>query len=709
MEELSKATDNPKLRPDKSLYDRVVEAWEALGAGDEIEKLRISQSEMYAEEAESTKKATSQQHAIKSEDDVRKAMKQLGVSLDGNEKFQADTLTFNRIIRQLANAEVPQGGQIAEEIFVYMLDQYLNHANVKLKPDIITFNTVILAHSKSKHPERCKRFLKNLQELHDGGMLLDIKADLISYNTVIHAYQRSNIPNAGQEAERVFDELSRHLKPDAISLSGLLGVYAAKGDPYRAEELLLYFYKQHTANRHKPTPDTTCFDQVLLAWAKKGGKKATGRAEMLLKLMEDMASAPNSIVSPTTTTYNIVLNALSRSGDQNAPLRALGLLERMKAKLDKRKPWKKLARPCSITYTTLIAVICRLSTRRALETVELLLDEAINSPDIKTDCMFFSSVLSSLASCGEQGTSTFAKNLIERRMPDLGLSPDISCWNGLLNTFAKRGMGEEAEETLEMLEKGLLGPNVQSYSIVLDAYAKSRDPVSINRAESLIERMNESTSFKPDAKAFTALIQKYARSNLPQKAKKAQTVLERMKEGAKDGIVGMRPTVVTYNAVLNACEYTNSTDVKEQEEAFAVGCVTFDEVRQEFRPTHTTYGSFLGVVSKLMPKSDARNEIAELVFKRCCKDGQVSAYVLRKLKATVSLSQYRQMLRGKSEERLPRSWTANVMERRHERAVPRQARYAAEDSRRHAGAADQHGEAQQYATPFLSLLSSISS
>ncbi|CAB9513980.1 Pentatricopeptide repeat-containing protein (Partial), partial [Seminavis robusta] len=165
MEELSKATDNPKLRPDKSLYDRVVEAWEALGAGDEIEKLRISQSEMYAEEAESTKKTTSQQHAIKSEDDVRKAMKQLGVSLDGNEKFQADTLTFNRIIRQLASAELPQGGQIAEEIFVYMLDQYLNHANVKLKPDIITFNTVILAHSKSKNPERCKRFLKNLQEL----------------------------------------------------------------------------------------------------------------------------------------------------------------------------------------------------------------------------------------------------------------------------------------------------------------------------------------------------------------------------------------------------------------------------------------------------------------------------------------------------------------------------------------------------------------
>jgi pentatricopeptide repeat protein len=491
-------------------------------------------------------------------------------------------------------------------------------------------------------------------------MLIEIKPDLVSYNTVIHAFQRSSSPTSGQEAELVFNELTRKMKPDVISLSSLLGVYAVRGDPYRAEELLLQFYKQHNSNRQNTAPDTTCFDQVLLAWAKKGGEMPARRAEMLLKLMEDMASGKNPIVSPTTCTYNIVLHALSRSGDTGAPFRAQLLLERMK---------NKRVRPDAVTYTTLIAATCRLGMRSALETVESLLDEAINSPNISTDCTLFANILASLALCQQHGTSSFARYLMEHKMPKHGIEPDIFCWNGLLNCFAKRGMGEVAEEVLRRLESGPLRPNTQSYSIVLDAHAKSQHPESIASAEALIQRMEDSEEFKPDAMAYTALIQKYARSNLPMKASRAQQVLQRMKEGASKGRDALRPTVVTFNALLNACEYTNSTDLKEKEEAFTVACLTFDEVRQELKPTHTTYGTFLGLVSKLMPKSDARSDIAELVFRRCCKDGQVSQYVLRKLKATVSLSLYRQMLRGRTEDNLPRSWTANVKDRPNESFV----------------------------------------
>ena len=105
-------------------------------------------------------------------------------------------------------------------------------------------------------------------------------------------------------------------------------------------------------------------------------------------------------------------------------------------------------------------------------------------------------------------------------MPELGLQPDIFTWNALLNCFAKRGMGEEAEAILERLEEApqSQNPNLQSYSIVLDAYAKSVSSSSIEKAEAMIKKMQDSDK-KPDVRAYTALIQKYARSNLPLKAK----------------------------------------------------------------------------------------------------------------------------------------------------------------------------------------------
>jgi len=372
-------------------------------------------------------------------------------------------------------------------------------------------------------------------------------------------------------------------------------------------------------------------------------------------LLQDMSKSSKSPVRPTTSSYNIVLHALANSGDMAAPEQAQLLLDEMKSK---GASASNSLRPDTVTYTTAISVMCRLGGHIVLEMVDKLLKEAIHTPGVTVDAMFFSNVLSSLAFCRGPGAADYAEEIVQKKMPSLKIEPDILVWNGLLNVYAKNGSGVEAEAVLERMEKGPVPPNLQSYTVVLDAYAKSDSHSSIARAETLIQRLQESSDLQPDAKAYTCLIQKYARSSLPLKAKRAQAVLLNAIEK------GVRPTTITYNAVLNACAYTNSTDLKEKEEAFTVACLVFDDVRKSSKPNHVTYGTFLDVIIKLMPKSDARNDIAELVFKRCCKDGQVSQLVLRKLKAAVPLSLYRQMLGGDAEDQLPRKWTANVRERR---------------------------------------------
>ena len=75
----------------------------------------------------------------------------------------------------------------------------------------------------------------------------------------------------------------------------------------------------------------------------------------------------------------------------------------------------------------------------------------------------------------------------------------------------------------------------------------------------------------------------------------------------------------------------------------------------------------MGVLANLMPSWKAREEIVELVFKRCSMEGQVSPLVLKKLKLATAGSQqatYMKLTKGLAETpaKLPSEWTRNVIE-----------------------------------------------
>jgi hypothetical protein len=170
---------------------------------------------------------------------------------------------------------------------------------------------------------------------------------------------------------------------------------------------------------------------------------------------------------------------------------------------------------------------------------------------------------------------------------------------------------------------------------------------------------------KPNVHTYTGIIQNYARSDLPSKATHAQAVLQRMKDDYANGNEGARPNIFSYNAVLNACEFS-SGDNSEVEQAFKVACTTMDEIRSSdyLHIDHVTYGSFLGVLANLMPKSDMRTEMVELLFRKCQSDGMVGSVVLKKLKDAAPPSLYSKLLADVKQKELPREWTRNVVERR---------------------------------------------
>jgi hypothetical protein len=126
-----------------------------------------------------------------------------------------------------------------------------------------------------------------------------------------------------------------------------------------------------------------------------------------------------------------------------------------------------------------------------------------------------------------------------------------------------------------------------------------------------------------------------------------------MEEQYRRGNIAARPNIVAYNAVLNACAYTEG-DPASIETAFKLACVVFDDIRTSdyLIPTHVTYGTFLAVCANLMPESEITDSLVEATFKRCARDGMVSKMVWKNASPRI-LDKF-------GEEKSEASWSRNV-------------------------------------------------
>jgi hypothetical protein len=153
-----------------------------------------------------------------------------------------------------------------------------------------------------------------------------------------------------------------------------------------------------------------------------------------------------------------------------------------------------------------------------------------------------------------------------------------------------------------MEELGLQGgdsdvmPNSRTYCAVLDALARSKNWKAYNESLNILDRMEELyaegyESVRPCVRAYSIVISTIARSRKKGKAIKAQEILHRMENEYRKGNNEARPNVYSYNAVLNAAAHTPRGDEKEQEEAFKVACLTFDQLRMSahLKPTVSVY------------------------------------------------------------------------------------------------------------------------
>jgi pentatricopeptide repeat protein len=149
------------------------------------------------------------------------------------------------------------------------------------------------------------------------------------------------------------------------------------------------------------------------------------------------------------------------------------------------------------------------------------------------------------------------------------IAPSTVSFNTMLNAWAKSShpasleMAENLFEDMMEWDDEIASPDVLTFSTLLDAYSRSRNLDAVEKAENLFQLMSK-IGVQRNVYTFSALQNVYARSRRADAPEQCQRILERMIQQYKNGDVFAKPNCINYNAVLCALSRTRTKDAAEK-------------------------------------------------------------------------------------------------------------------------------------------------
>lgn len=314
---------NKNVTPDIIMYNSVLGAW----ARDD----RWQRREVSGKRADDTRarRAESLLHQMKEADEVR-----------------PDACSYNIVMNAwFRSGKSSVAARRARELFDEAKRGYLAGDEI-LKPDLISYNTLIKSISKSGMPGCFNEVRSLIKEMEREGY----KPDTITYHSVMYSMVKSGARGAVNMVEDMVDDMEQKfrdgetdVRPNEITFNILLHAYAMSNDPdsaVKAEKVLgKMIALSEQGNRKDAAPSLISFTTVMDAYAKTGQAEA---AESLFHKLKGFKRIGANAVS-----YNTVLNAWAKSKDRDAPRRAEALLNHMQ---EEYESGNKNVRPNQIRY-----------------------------------------------------------------------------------------------------------------------------------------------------------------------------------------------------------------------------------------------------------------------------------------------------------------------------------------------------------------------
>lgn len=270
-----------------------------------------------------------------------------------------------------------------------------------------------------------------------------------------------------------------------------------------------------------------------------------------------------------------------------------------------------------------------------IATLEAYHEETGRTEKTQPNSNTYNSLMSCYTRCGNSDKAQKAYNVLQK-MKKLGANgnpssrPDIISYNIAMNAFAKsrrrdsplkvekllREMNEEFDKTGDPR----LRPNRRSINICLDAWAKSGLDGADERIMEWITTMREAlengqSKISPDMWSYTHYLQALSKAGRPRMGDEAELVLEEMEELYRKGYQSLKPNVLTFTNVIHCIALSGQDDAVER--ALAILDRMEDLHVQGFgdvRPNIFTYNCVINTIAK--SKRHKKAELALQVLRR---------------------------------------------------------------------------------------------
>jgi pentatricopeptide repeat protein len=399
-------------------------------------------------------------------------------------------------------------------------------------PDIVTYNTLLNIAARAGRPEKAEELLNSMI---NGTSSNGVRPDNISFNTVLLAWSKAKSDRGRLKTEQILDKMHKcamegdaNVRPDRTSMTTVINaiistVQRNRMAPIQAERIIELMESNKDESLR---PDVVTYTSLIKCWSESGKLRAPDRAEEIINTLHERYDMGYNECKPDTMVYNVAMNAIAKSGVNNAPERAEALLNRM---LDRYYAGDTDLTPTTQSFSTTILAWARMNDRRGaikaeelLQTMHDLEDAGVGNVSPNTIC--YSTCILAWKNSGQPDAGEHANAILEK-----------------MESFENKGLIN-------------LKPNVVAFTNAMEAWITSQRPESLDMVEAILERMvNRAISgdldSAPTTTSFNVALKAIRHSAYPGKHEKANEMLNRMKWMQENGVGRVRPNIYTYNAV----------------------------------------------------------------------------------------------------------------------------------------------------------------
>ena len=509
---------------------------------------------------------------------------------------------FNVCLDGWAKAGKPDKAE--ELLWRMMMYQGNNHNNNNslVKPNDISFNSVLNAWAKSRHPQAANRAEMLLYTMESYG----IPPTCESYNAVMDAWSRTTSQPPGPKVQSMLDRLENGatttttttttVVPNKLMYVVAIHAWAQTTStrqydaPEQAQALFSRMKEFSRDNRPELRPCVRVYSALIDAWAKSSRPDAPERAVSLFREMQVLSESGRTEVTPNTITLNTVLDAFARQGRAEE---AYALLKETTKDDRGNNQRGVVVQPDIISYDTVMKGYSKSKAWDAgeraselLREMEVLYCSDRNRHPLRPTVHTYTLAILAWGNSRSHDAAEKAEHILWHMMGlyDKGnnsaAKPNVVTFNCVLRAWSRNnegGAAERAESIFHwMKETGMeldIEPNATSYMHIIFTWANSGRRHAHKMAEKYLNELkglcfNGNKGFVLTAGHFNATIRALTSSRNESSLEKVESLVDEMIHLAKSGH-RTTPNTVTFNYLMKAINQSEAPDKQEKLESVA--------------------------------------------------------------------------------------------------------------------------------------------